>query len=153
MTVELKTGNKAPDFTLESVSGNKVTLSGLRGRKVVVYFYPKDMTPGCTQESCDFRDLKASFDRKKTVVLGISKDTVESHQKFQDKHQLNFDLLSDPDGKVCERYGVWREKSNYGRKYMGIVRSTFTIDPEGRLISVQYGVRVNGHAQNVLASL
>ena len=150
---ELQVGKKAPTFTLESSSGKKVTLKDFLGQTVVLYFYPKDNTPGCTLEAQDFRDRRAQFSRKKAVILGVSKDSIESHCKFVAKQDLNFDLLSDSEGKVCERYGVWREKKNYGKTYMGIVRSTFVIDPEGKLQQVQYNVRVKEHAQKILENL
>jgi peroxiredoxin Q/BCP len=150
---ELQVGKKAPAFTLESSSGKKVALKDLLGKTVVLYFYPKDNTPGCTIEAQDFRDRKAQFSRKKAVVFGISKDSIDSHCKFVDKQDLNFELLSDSEGVACEKYGVWQEKKNYGKTYMGIVRSTFVIDPEGKLQHVQYNVRVKDHAQKILESL
>lgn len=150
---ELKVGQKAPAFTLESHTGNKVSLSELKGKMVVLYFYPKDSTPGCTTEACDFRDAKSVLGKKNAVVLGVSKDSLASHVKFAENQKLNFELLSDPDGKVCEKYGVWQEKKNYGKTYMGIVRSTFVIDTEGKIKSAWYGVKVKGHLDQVLEAL
>lgn len=149
----LAVGALAPDFTLESDSGQRVSLKSLRGKTVVLYFYPKDMTPGCTQQACDFTSRQAQFARKGAVILGVSKDSVASHGKFRDKHKLSFPLLSDADGKVCEAYGVWTEKSLYGRKFMGIERTTFVIDKEGRIARVYPKVKVNGHIDAVLADL
>jgi len=148
--VELQVGKKAPAFKTESSSGEKVALKDLLGKTVILYFYPKDSTPGCTTQACDFRDNKEKFSKKKVVVLGISKDSLKSHEKFIEKQNLNFDLLSDPEGKICEKYGVWREKKNYGKTYMGILRSTFVINPKGILEQVLYGVRANGHVEAVL---
>src|SRR3954471_19963054 len=113
----LKEGSRAPAFSLESDAGIKVSLKEFKGQTVILYFYPKDLTPGCTTEACDFRDAKPKLKRRDVIVLGVSKDSVASHGKFRDKHSLNFPLLSDPDGKVCEAYGVWKEKSLYGRKF------------------------------------
>jgi peroxiredoxin Q/BCP len=149
----LKEGDVAPAFTLESDEGEKVSLKDFKGQKVVLYFYPKDMTPGCTQEACDFRDSFARIKKSDAIVLGVSKDSVASHQKFKAKHDLPFTLLSDPDGKVCELYGVWQEKSLYGRKFMGIVRSTFVIDEKGKISRVFPKVKVKGHVDEILASL
>jgi peroxiredoxin Q/BCP len=149
----LKVGDVAPAFTLESDEGEKVSLKDFKGQKVVLYFYPKDMTPGCTQEACDFRDSFARIKKSDAIVLGVSKDSVASHQKFKAKHDLPFTLLSDPDGKVCELYGVWQEKSLYGRKFMGIVRSTFVIDEKGKISRVFPKVKVKGHVDEILASL
>lgn len=151
--IGLNEGDKAPTFTLESDSGEKVSLKDFKGKKIVLYFYPKDMTPGCTQESCDFRDSIARFKKSKAVVLGVSKDSVASHQKFKTKHDLSFALLSDPSGEVCEAYGVWQEKSLYGRKFMGIVRSTFVIDEQGIIRKVFSKVKVMGHVDEVYDAL
>jgi len=145
-------GKKAPDFTALNQDGKKVKLSSFRGKKnVVLYFYPRDMTPGCATEACDFRDSKASF--KNTVILGVSADTQEKHKKFIEKYSLTFDLLSDPDRKVLEKYGVWQEKSLYGKKFMGIVRSTFIIDKQGVIRKIFPKVRVKGHVEQALAAL
>ena len=149
----LEVGKVAPSFTLESDAGTQVSLRDFKGQSVILYFYPKDMTSGCTQEACDFRDLSAQFKRKKVVILGISKDSVASHQKFKLKHELPFTLLSDPDGKVCELYGVWKEKSMYGRKYMGIERTTVVISPQGKIEKIYSKVKVKDHAAIVLDEL
>jgi len=149
----LKTGDKAPAFTLADDSGKKVSLKDFKGKKVVLYFYPKDLTPGCTVEACDFRDASAALKKKKAVVLGISKDSVSLHGKFRDKHELNFPLLSDEDGKVCEAYGVWQEKSMYGKKYMGIARTTFIIGTTGKIEKIFEKVKVKGHTEEVLGAL
>lgn len=149
----LKIGEKAPAFTLADDSGKKVSLKDFKGKKVVLYFYPKDLTPGCTVEACDFRDISALLKKKKAVVLGVSKDSVALHGKFRDKHELNFPLLSDEDGKVCEAYGVWQEKSMYGKKYMGIARTTFIISGTGKILHVFEKVKVKGHTEEVLKVL
>jgi peroxiredoxin Q/BCP len=146
-------GSKAPAFTLESDTGEKVSLKDFAGKQVVLYFYPKDMTPGCTQEACDFRDSHARLKRRGAVVLGISKDSVASHGKFKSKHELPFTLLSDPEGKVCEAYGVWKEKSLYGRKFMGIERTTFVIGADGKIARIFPKVKVKGHVDEVLEAL
>ncbi len=150
---ELQTGDTAPAFTLESDSGEKVSLKDLRGKTVVVYFYPKDMTPGCTQQACDFSESYIKIKKQGAVVLGVSKDSVESHKKFKAKHDLGFELLSDTEGKVCEKYGVWQEKSLYGRKFMGIVRTTFVIDAAGKIAEIYRKVKVKGHVADVIAKL
>jgi thioredoxin-dependent peroxiredoxin len=147
---ELKNGDKAPDFTLESSEGDKVTLSELRGKNVVLYFYPKDNTSGCTKEACGFRDLKSEFEEAGAIILGVSPDSLKSHNNFIDKFQLNFPLLSDPDRKVAALYDVYRMKKMYGRESMGIVRSTFIIDRQGNLAHVMYKVKVEGHMDKVL---
>lgn len=147
----LSVGDMAPDFTLASDDQGDVTLSSLRGKKVILYFYPKDLTPGCTTQACDFRDNLARFTEDNTVVLGVSPDPVESHAKFRETHGLNFSLLADEDHAVAEAYGVWREKTNYGKTYTGIVRSTFLIDEEGVLTDVQDNVRATGHVDRLLA--
>ncbi|QDG51869.1 thioredoxin-dependent thiol peroxidase [Persicimonas caeni] len=146
----LKVGDEAPDFTLDSDDAGEVSLSDLRGQKVVLYFYPKDMTPGCTTQACDFRDNMDTFEDKGFKVLGVSPDPVERHEKFRDKHDLNFTLLADPDHQVAEAYGVWREKKNYGKTYTGIVRSTFFIDEEGKIAEIQDNVRAKGHVDRLL---
>jgi thioredoxin-dependent peroxiredoxin len=151
MTIEI--GEKAPDFTLPTDGGGKVALSKLRGQKVVLYFYPKDDTTGCTAEACGFRDSFPRFGRMEAVVIGISKDSVASHDKFKKKHDLPFILASDKEGEVCERYGVWVEKSMYGRKYMGIERATFLIDEKGVVRGVWHKVKVPGHVDAVLAAV
>jgi len=146
-------GRKAPEFTLQGSSKESISLKDLKGKTVVLYFYPKDDTPGCTKEACDFRDSLKKFTSKQAVVLGVSPDTVKAHDKFIDKFELPFELLSDPDHAVAEKYGVWVEKSMYGRKYMGIERSTFVIDPEGKLKAEFRKVKVDGHVDEVLAAV
>ena len=146
----LQIGNPAPDFTLDTDTQEPITLSKLKGKRVVVYFYPKDMTSGCTQEACDFRDHYPHFQSQNTVVIGISKDDVKRHAKFKEKENLNFILASDPEGKVCEAYGVWVEKSMYGRKYFGIERATFLIDEKGIIQNIWRKVKVKGHVDEIL---
>lgn len=141
---------KAPAFTLPSSQGGKVRLSDLKGAPVVVYFYPKDNTPGCTTEAQEFRDQVKAFKKLDVRVLGISPDSIESHCKFIEKQGLNFELLSDEDHKVAEKYGVWVEKNMYGRKFMGIQRATFLIDAQGKIAKVWPKVRPKGHAAEVL---
>ncbi|HWG80949.1 MAG TPA: thioredoxin-dependent thiol peroxidase [Stellaceae bacterium] len=150
MSIEI--GDKAPDFTLSTDGNGKVTLSKLRGQKVVLYFYPKDDTTGCTAEACGFRDSFPKFGKIEAAVIGISKDSVASHDRFKKKYELPFILASDADGKVCEAYGVWVEKSMYGRKYMGIERATFLIDEKGVARGVWHKVKVPGHVDAVLAA-
>jgi thioredoxin-dependent peroxiredoxin len=149
----IKEGAKAPAFTLESADGEKVSLSDLKGRQVVLYFYPKDDTPGCTLEAQAFRDAAARFKRKNAVVLGVSRDSTDSHCRFRDKYRLNFPLLSDPEAKVIQAYGAWGEKNMYGRKSMGIIRTTVVIDADGKVAKVFPKVKVAGHAEEVLAAL
>jgi peroxiredoxin Q/BCP len=151
MTVEI--GRPAPDFTLKSDSGEKIKLSSFRGKKVILYFYPEDDSPGCTQQACDFRDNFAAIQGAAATVLGISPDSVESHSKFKEKYHLNFPLLSDPDHKVAEKYGAWGEKNNYGRKYMGILRSHFVIDENGKVIDIRRRVPAKDSMRLALASL
>jgi thioredoxin-dependent peroxiredoxin len=146
-------GQQVPDFTMASSSGREVSLSDYRGKKVVLYFYPKDMTPGCTQESCDFRDYNPQIQAAGAVILGISPDDLKSHDKFIAKHSLPFELLSDPEQKVSTLFGVWKLKKMYGREYMGIERSTFLIDEEGKLAREWRKVKVNGHAAEVLEAV
>jgi len=151
MTVEI--GKKAPAFSLPTDGGGKVSLKDLKGKKVVLYFYPKDDTPGCTAEACAFRDSLPDFSKVKATVIGVSKDSVASHEKFKKKYKLPFPLAADTDGKVCEAYGVWVEKSMYGRKYMGIERATFLIDEKGIVRNVWRKVKVGGHADEVLEAM
>ncbi len=146
----VRLGNKAPDFTLMDADNNKVRLSDFSGKKVILYFYPKDNTPGCTQEACDFRDAKKKFDRKDTVILGVSPDTEKSHQNFRTKYDLPFILLSDPAKEVADKYGVFKEKKMYGKTVMGIERSTFLIDEQGKLAKEIRGVKVKGHVDELL---
>ena len=146
-------GEPAPDFTLMSDSGEAVTLSSLRGRPVVLYFYPKDDTPGCTTEACEFRDAYDVFRERGAEVLGVSPDDVASHEKFKSKYELPFTLLADPDHEVAEKYGVWGERKFAGKTYMGINRSTFIIDGEGKVARAMLGIKAAGHAAAVLDSL
>lgn len=148
MSVEV--GKKAPDFELEASNGEKVKLSDYRGKNVVLYFYPKDMTPGCTTEACDFRDHHESFGDLDAVILGVSPDPIERHEKFIDKHDLPFLLLADEDKQAAEAYDVWQLKKNFGKEYYGIVRSTFIIDKEGNLVKEFRKVRVKGHVEAAL---
>jgi peroxiredoxin Q/BCP len=149
----IKEGTKAPAFTLESSEGEKVSLKDFKGKKVVLYFYPKDDTPGCTIEAQAFRDSLPRLKRKNAVVLGVSRDSVASHCKFRDKYGLTFPLLSDPEGAVIQAYGAWGEKSLYGRKSLGIIRTTVVIDADGKVAKVFPKVKVAGHAEEVLAVL
>jgi peroxiredoxin Q/BCP len=149
----IQEGAVAPDFTLPADDGSEVTLSSFRGKKVVLYFYPKDDTSGCTTQACDLRDNHATLQERGAVVLGVSPDPLPSHVKFRDKHQLNFPLLSDEDHQVAEAYGVWKEKSMYGRKFWGIERSTFVIDEEGVVADAWRKVKPKGHAERVVDSL
>ena len=148
--MSVEPGDKAPDFTLPTDGSGKVTLSELKGKKVVLYFYPKDDTSGCTAEACGFRDSFPDYGGAGAVVIGISKDSVASHDRFKKKHGLPFILASDASSDVCEKYGVWVEKSMYGRKYMGIERATFLIDGAGTVRGVWHKVRVPGHVAEVL---
>ena len=148
-----KEGDPAPDFRLPADDGKTYALKDLRGQKVVLYFYPKDDTPGCTKEACSFRDNLARVRSKGAVVLGVSKDDLESHAKFREKYSLSFPLLSDPEGKVLGAYGVSKEKSLYGKTFMGIERTTFVIDENGRIRKVFPRVKVDGHTDEVLAAL
>ncbi len=149
----LNKGTIAPDFSLPSDNGGEVTLSDYRGKKVLLYFYPKDNTPGCTTEACNFRDDYSRIAAAGAVVLGVSPDTVRSHDRFKLKYELPFALLSDPDHQVAEAYGAWGEKKIFGKSYMGIIRSTFIIDEQGVIAQVFPKVRVKGHSQEVLAAL
>lgn len=153
MTKELAVGHKGPDFTLPTDGNGTIKLSALRGQPVVIYFYPKDDTPGCTTESCDFRDNFAAFKKLGAQIIGISKDSVAKHDKFKAKYDLPFILASDAEGDVCEKYGTWVEKSMYGKKYMGIERSTFLIDADGKIAALWRKVGVKGHVDEVKKSL
>ena len=148
--MSLAVGDKAPDFTLPTDGGGEVSLKAMKGKTVVLYFYPRDDTPGCTTEACAFRDALPDFSKVKATIIGVSKDTVASHDKFKTKFKLLFPLASDADGKVCEAYGTWGEKSMYGKKYMGIERSTFLIDGKGVVRNIWRKVKVDGHAAEVL---
>ncbi len=150
---QLAIGQKAPEFSLLSDEGTRVSLAGCRGKKVVLYFYPKDDTPGCTKEACSFRDGASALRRRGVVVLGVSMDSVESHKRFKEKFRLNFPLLSDVDKTVVNAYGVWKQKSLYGRTFMGIERTTFLIDEQGKIAKIFPKVHVDGHLDEVLASL
>ncbi len=149
----LEEGAKAPAFTLPADNGSKVKLADLKGSPVVLYFYPADDTPGCTKEACAFRDRSAELKKLGAKVIGISPDDVASHVKFRDKFTLNFPLLADTDHKVAEKFGAWREKNMYGKKKMGIARSTFLIDAEGKIAKVWKAVKVDGHDEQVIAAL
>lgn len=144
-------GQLAPDFTLPTDTGDTLTLSSLRGQWVVLYGYPKDDTSGCTTQACEFRDLFPRFDKKKAVILGISPDSVKSHVKFKTKYELPFTLVADEDKVALQAYDIWKEKSMYGKKYMGVERTTFVIDPTGQIVKVFEKVKPAGHAEEVMA--
>ena len=146
-------GKKAPAFSLKDQEGETVKLSALKGKKVVLYFYPKDDTPGCTKEACGFRDHADDFDAADTVILGVSPDDEASHRKFIGKFDLPFRLLADIEHEVCEAYGVWKEKNMYGKKYMGVERSTFVIDANGMLVAEHRKVKVDGHVEAILEAV
>lgn len=146
----LAIGDLAPNFTLPTDGQKIVTLSELAGKKVIIYFYPKDATSGCTKEAHAFRDCKVKFDQNNAIIIGISKDSIKNHDKFKEKEGLNFTLASDEKGEVCEKYGVWVEKSMYGRKYFGIERSTFLIDEMGHIAKIWRKVSVPGHVEDIL---
>lgn len=145
----LSEGKKAPAFKLQDQNGNKVQLKDFKGKKVVLYFYPKDMTSGCTQEACDFQENLEALHQLDAVVLGVSPDSITSHKKFADKYGLTFSLLSDESKEVLEAYGVWKEKSMYGKKYMGVERTTFLIDSEGKISKIYPKVKVAGHVAQI----
>jgi peroxiredoxin Q/BCP len=149
----IKVGDRAPDFKLDTLAGKSLRLSEFKGKKVVLYFYPKDDTPGCTKEACSFQENQGQFKKKGTVVLGVSADSVDSHAKFAAKYNLDFPLLSDETKEVCKSYGVWKEKSLYGRKFMGIERTTFVIDAKGVVQNIFPKVKVDGHTIEVLTAL
>lgn len=149
----LKEGAKAPDFILPTDNGTTVSLKDFKGRKLVLYFYPKDDTPGCTAEACAFNDNLSGFKKLGVDVLGVSKDSVKKHQKFIEKFNLKFTLASDEEGAMLEEYGVWIEKSMYGRKYMGIERATFLIDEKGKIEKMWRNVKVTGHVDEVIKTL
>ena len=152
MAARLEAGDSAPDFDLPTDGAGRASLAGLKGKKVVLYFYPKDDTSGCTSEAKAFTEAAEGFAKAGATVIGVSKDSVLSHEKFKAKYDLNFPLGADVDGKTVEAYGVWVEKSMYGRKYMGIERATFLIDPQGKIARVWRKVKVPGHAAEVLAA-
>jgi peroxiredoxin Q/BCP len=149
----LKIGDKAPDFKLKNEKGEIISLKNFSGKNVILYFYPKDDTSGCTAEACSFRDNIKLFEKKKTVILGMSKDSVISHKKFKDKYNLPFSLLSDDTLDVLKKYDVWKEKNMYGRKYFGIERTTYIIDKNGFIKNIFNKVKVNGHTEEILKSL
>ncbi|MBV6717143.1 thioredoxin-dependent thiol peroxidase [Paenibacillus chitinolyticus] len=151
--MSINTGQQAPDFELPANNGQQVKLSDFKGKKVVLYFYPKDMTPACTTQACDFRDKHTEFESLNAAILGVSTDSLKRHEKFIDKYSLPFLLLADEDHAVAEIYGVWKEKSMYGKTFMGIERSTFLIDEEGILIKEWRKVKVKGHIEEALAYL
>ena len=149
----MKVGDMAPEFVLLSDEGKKVSLKDFRGRKIILYFYPKDGTPGCTQEAKEFRNLAEQLSKENAVVIGISKDSVESHKKFKKAHDLPFTLLSDPEAKVIDLYGIWKKRNMYGRTFMGTERTTFLIDEEGKIAKIYNKVKPKGHAQVCLLDL
>jgi peroxiredoxin Q/BCP len=149
----LSPGDRAPDFTLPGDDGKDHSLSDFAGKTLILYFYPKDNTPGCTTEACEFRDEAAAYKKKKAVVVGVSPDSIASHGKFRDKHELNFLLLSDKDHAVAEAFGAWGDKVLYGKKYKGIIRSTFVIDGKGKIVEAHYKVSVKGHAAAIREAL
>ena len=151
--MKLNIGDKAPNFTLQATGDKTISLSDYIGQKIILYFYPKDSTSGCTKQACAFRDLLPEFTNNNTVVLGLSKDSLKSHENFKAKQELNFDLLSDSECATCMDYGVWVEKSMYGRKYMGVERTTFLIDEKGIIQQIWRKVKVPGHVEKVLDSL
>lgn len=153
MTMALKEGDKAPAFRMESDGGGKVSLADFKGKKLVLYFYPKDDTPGCTKEACGFRDSYAALKKKGVAVLGVSKDSTASHDKFKAKYKLPFALGSDAEIETAKAYGVWVKKKNYGREYMGMERSTFLIDEKGVIRGIWRGVKVNGHVDAVIEAV
>lgn len=149
----LQIGDQAPDFNLMSDEGKNIFLSSYKGEKVVLYFYPKDNTSGCTSQACDFRDQHPEFSKLQATILGVSRDSLKSHTNFRNKYALNFPLLSDESGEVCQAYGVWVEKSMYGKKYFGIERSTFLIDEDGIISHIWRKVKIPGHIADVLKTL
>jgi peroxiredoxin Q/BCP len=149
----LAEGDKAPPFSLSDEAGTLVSSPSLSGKPYVIYFYPKDDTPGCTKEACDFRDNLRAFDSRKVRVLGVSPDDPKRHAKFKEKYGLTFTLLSDPEKQLITAYGIWIKKTNYGREYMGVQRSTFIVDKSGKIVKAWHGVRVPGHVEAVLAAL
>ena len=149
----IEEGTEAPDFTLTSDEGEAVTLSSFRGRQVILYFYPKDDTPGCTLQACNFRDVYGELEDKGAVVLGVSRDSETSHRSFKEKYGLPFTLLSDPEAEISDRYGVWRERTLNGKTFMGIYRSTFVIGPDGTVTKALYGTKPDTDAERVLEAL
>lgn len=151
--MKLEDGDSAPDFEADASSGERISLSSLAGRWVILYFYPKDDTPGCTKEACSFRDFHGKLESLDAVVIGCSPDSLKSHDKFISKYDLPFILISDPDHKVAEQYGVWKEKNMYGRKIMGIERSTFLISPDGKIARAWHRVKVDQHVDEIIDEL
>lgn len=151
--MKLKVGDKAPSFKLKNQDGKIISLTELKGKPVVLYFYPKDDTPGCTKEACNFRDEFPKFGKLKVKIIGISVDSIESHKKFAEKYNLPFNLLSDEKKEIVEKYDVWKEKNMYGRKYMGIERTTFIIDAEGKISKIFSKVKVDDHNKEVMEAL
>lgn len=150
---DLNVGDKAPDFNLPGDGGSTLKLSDYKGQKLVLYFYPKDDTPGCTKEACGFNENLKAFQKLDCAIIGVSKDSVKKHDKFREKYGLTFPLASDEDGAVCEKYGTWIEKSMYGRKYMGIDRATFLIDENGKIAALWRKVSVTGHIEDVMKAV
>ncbi len=150
---QLSEGDNVPEFTAESDDAGTISSADLLGQKYVLYFYPKDMTPGCTTQACDFRDNLEKFKAQGYRILGVSPDSVARHEKFRDKESLNFTLLSDPDHELAEQFGVWREKKNYGKVYVGIVRSTFIVNEEGKIDTIYDNVRAKGHVDRLVREL
>ena len=150
---DLNIGDNAPDFTSATDGNKEITLSSLKGQKVVLYFYPKDDTPGCTKESCGFNEALQAFNALNTQIIGVSNDTIAKHDKFKAKYNLNFPLISDENGEVCDAYGVWKEKSMYGRTFMGIERSTFLINEDGKIVKIWRKVKVKDHVDDVRATI
>lgn len=150
---KLNAGDAAPNFTIKTDGGGTLSLSDLKGKKVILYFYPKDDTPGCTKQACAFRDTLPDFAKLNAHVIGISKDTPQKHDKFKEKHDLNFPLGSDEDGALCDAYGVWKEKSMYGKTFMGIERTTFLIDENGKIAHIWNKVKVKDHIEDVKNTL
>lgn len=148
--MEIKVGDMAPDFQAMASNGEEIKLSDFRGKYVVLYFYPRDMTPGCTKEACSFRDHYEQFKELDAVILGVSTDSLERHQKFVEKYSLPFLLIVDENHEICEKYAVWKLKKSFGREYMGIERSTFIIDKEGKIVKVWRKVKVDGHVEEAL---
>ena len=149
----IKEGDKAPDFSLKNEAGEMVSLKALQGQTVILYFYPKDLTPGCTIEACNFRDSMPQLKQKNIVVLGVSRDSESLHQKFIDKHNLNFPLLVDHDGKVCKKYGVLKIKTLFGRQSQSIARSTFVINPQGIIQKAYHNIKAQGHVEQILKEI
>jgi len=151
--MQLSIGDTAPVFTALTDTGEKISLAQFKGKNVILYFYPKDDTPGCTTEACDFTQHHQTFTDANAVIIGVSKDNMISHQKFKEKYKLPFTLISDPEGELCEKYGAWGEKKNYGKVYHGIIRSTFLIDEKGKIKTAMYNVKATGHVEKILRDL